>query len=599
MSHDTIPSRLFERAQLGGGEPAYFAKDNEFWQVTSWASYTADAARAAKALLALGVTPGQTIALLAANRPEWAILTLGAMMIGARPASLYAVGSRDEARALLAHCEARVLLVGTPSQAEHVRSARPELPRLAHVIALAPVVPDSERGELSWPAFQHTGDERVLDAEVRAHVARVRADDVATIVYAAGDGGMPRGSLLSHQNLAFTCDTVRKLLRIQASDTTLSYLPLSHVSAQLFTIYGPICAGYAVYYAESLRSAPDDLRELQPSMVFSVPRIWERLHVGMESKLALVNGPRTRLVAWARRIATRLVEVRSEGKEPSMELYAQYELAERLVLSELKRSIGLAGARLCLSGAAPLGESTLSFFASLGLQLLEAYGQAESGGPLTMNQLGRTRFGSAGVKLPGTELTIAGDGEVIAKGPHVFLGYHRDPEATERALRSGRLATGDLGRLDGEGFLRLIGRKRDLLVTATGKHVVPQRIEALLRADELVRDVLLIGERRRYLTALVTVDEDVARTLGLGEPFHENAIVRQRVEERIAAVNGQLSIAEQVRRFTILPRPFDEAHGELTPALKVKRQRVEELWAIEIEAMYVEETHAREERTLQ
>jgi long-chain acyl-CoA synthetase len=361
------------------------------------------------------------------------------------------------------------------------------------------------------------------------------------------------------------------------------------VSEQLFTVHGPVATGSSVYYAESTRSAPANLREVQPSVVFGVPRIWEKLQAGMEARLAGVYGPRKRLVNWARGIASRVIEARNEGKEPSLELLAQYELAHTVVLAKMKRALGLGEARVCLSGAAPIDAATLTFFASIGLQLLEIYGQTESSGPIALNQPRRTRFGSAGPKLPGLSVSIADDGEVLVAGPNVFVGYHRDPEASARALAGGVLHTGDLGQIDAEGFLSITGRKRQILVTAGGKNISPKGLEAALRTEELIRDAVVIGDRRRYLSALVTIDEEVAERLGLPAPLHENTIVRERVAHHIEALNGRLGNAEQLRRHVILPRNFRMESGELTPTMKLRRHRIEELWQKEIDALYSEE----------
>jgi long-chain acyl-CoA synthetase len=356
----------------------------------------------------------------------------------------------------------------------------------------------------------------------------------------------------------------------------------------MFTVHGPTATGSSVYYAESVRAAPGNLREVQPSIVFGVPRIWDKLRDGMTAKLARVQGPRSQVLSWARQVGTRVVQARSEGREPALELGLQYELAHKLALANITRALGLSNARVCLSGAAPIDEDTLAFFASIGVQILEVYGQSESAGPITINQPSRTRIGSVGPKLPGSSIEIASDGEVLVSGPHVFLGYLHDDEATARALRGGKLHTGDLGALDRDGFLRITGRKREILITAGGKNIAPRALETAIRKEELVRDAVVVGDRRRFLAALVTVDPEVAAALGLSGELHENEIVRQRIAERIEALNLELASVEQIKRWVILPRVFGIKTGELTPTMKVRRSRVEEVWAGEIEKLYAE-----------
>ncbi len=587
MANDTIPFRLLERAQVHGEDPAYFVKSEGRWQETSWASYAAEIERVAKALMAAGLEPGQNVALFGFNRPEWSIFMLAAMMVGARGVGIYTTSSPHEVKYILGHAEARFALVDTEARFQIVRQASAALPHLRQVVTMRAAPAISDALAVPWNNFRERGN-AVPTAAVRARAGALTPESVATIVYTSGSEGIPEGVMLSQRNLIWTAEVVRDVLRIGPQDSSLSYLPLSHVSEQMFTVHGPIVTGSSVYYAESMRDAPRNLREVQPTMVFGVPRIWEKLQEGMEARLRAAHGARARLLAWARALASDVVRARAEGKEPPLELGLKYELAESLVLAKIKRALGLANARLCLIGAAPIGHDTLAFFASLGVQLLELYGQSESSGPITLNQPSRTRLGKVGPKLPGTSLKIAEDGEILVSGPNVFVGYYRDDEATNRALAGGYLHTGDLGELDAEGFLTVTGRKREIIVTAGGKNVAPARVEAAIQREELVRDVMVVGERRRFLSALITVDERAARRLGLGEPLTDNAIVRQRIEERIAEVNRELTTVEQIKRYTILPRPFGIETGELTPTLKLRRRQIEELWAKEIDTMYAD-----------
>lgn len=593
MVDETIPARLLERARLYPDHPAYFVKRRGMWQGTSWAGFAAEVQRAAKALLALGVEPAQTIALIGGNRPEWSVLMLAAMSVGARAAGIYTTSSSDETRAILEQTEARLVWVDSKALLERVRRVRAGLPRLAHIVTAHDLASSSDDRELTFSELLARG-ERGQAGERGSIAQRIAALDpgaVASIVYTSGAEGTPEGVMLSHRNLTWTASVVSELLEIGPSDTVLSYLPLAHISEQLFTVHGPVCTGTTVYYAESTRAAPLNLREVQPTVLFGVPRIWEKMQAGLEARIAQVHGPRARVLGWARGIATRVVHARCEGKDPSIELAAQYELASSLVLDKLRGALGLGRARICLSGAAPIQEETLAFFASLGVQLLEVYGQTESTGPITLNQPRRTRFGSPGPKLPGLTLSIAADGEVLVSGPNVFVGYVGDA-SEERSRSDGVLHTGDLGKLDPEGFLIITGRKREILVTAGGKNVSPKRLEAALLREELIRDAMVLGDRRRFLTALITIDEEAAQGLGLSGALHDNDVVRERVAQHVEQLNQRLGGAEQIRRHLILPRAFRIETGELTPTMKLRRQRIEELWAKEIEALYAEAEQA-------
>lgn len=587
MVHDTIPRRLAERAQHAPDQPAYFCKEKEMWRGTSWSSYAAEVQRAAKSLLALGLAPGESVAILAGNRPEWSTLMLAAMTVGARGSGLYTTSSLAETQAILAQTAPRVVLVDSQALFTRVRELSPGLPALQRVITSRAMPPVADPLALTWSAFLRLGD-GIPDAAVRDRLATVTPDTVATVVYTSGAELPPRGVLLSHRNLTWTCDAANHVLRIGERDTSLSFLPLAHVSEQLFTVHGPVSTGSRVYYAESAQRAPANLREIQPSVLFGVPRIWEKLQTGTEARIEQLSGRRARLVAWSRQVATRMVEARSRGNEPSMELAAQYELAQSLALSKLKQALGLGAARVCVSGAAPIAVDTLRFFASLGIQLLEAYGHAEATGPITLNQPQRARFGTAGPKLPGLKLWLADDGEVLVSGPSVFVGYCGDEQTRPASSEPGVLHTGDVGELDAQGFLTITGAKRQPLVTAAGKHVSPRTLEAALESEELIRDAILIGDERRFLSALITVDEEVAKRLGLRAPLHENEVVRERVARRVEALNARLGSVEQVRRHLILPHALRIETGELTPTLKLRRQRIEELWSREIEAIYDE-----------
>jgi long-chain acyl-CoA synthetase len=588
VAPDTIPTRLFERARATPYEPAYFVRERGSYRARDWATYAEEVRETARALLASGIAPEQCVAMVAGNRREWSLLMLAAMCIGARGVGIYTTSSSDDVQTILTQTEARLVLVDTPVLRERVRHAsRGELTLITAGGAEHDKGDESDETSLGFARFLERA-RTISDGELDERLAAITPQTVASIVYSSGAEGVPQGAMLSHRNLIWTAERVAEILDIGPSDTLLSYLPLAHVSEQLLTVHGPLCTGSIVYYAESARSTPGDLREVQPTVLFGVPRIWEKLQSAIEARIAKLHGARARLVTWARGVATRIVQARCEGKLPSIELAAQYELANSLVLDKLRSALGLGRARVCIAGAAAIREETLAFYASMGIQLLEAYGQTECSGPICMNQPQRARFGSAGPKLPGLQLSIASDGELLVSGPSVFVGYYKNARGTAEALADGVLHTGDLGELDNEGFLTISGRKREILVTAGGKSISPKRIEAALGAEELVRDVVVVGDGRRFLCALFTVDVETATTLGLRGDLHDNEIVRERIARKVSEVNARLGSAEQIRRFLILPRQLSVETGELTPTGKLKRARIEELWAQELEVLYAE-----------
>ena len=577
MAHDTIPTRLVRRARSRPNEPAYFVKRQGSWQATTWSEYAAQVRRAAAALLALGLAPGDGIALLARNGPEWTTLLLAAMSIGVRATGLYVATPTDETARLLGHADARLVLVDDDARIDALLSARATLPALSQVVSLQSSPDGRAPFVRAWSAFLALGDAR-LESRVDAARDDLSPDDVAVLVYTAGSVETPRGVLLSQRNLTFTADAVRDVLRIEASDLSLSYLPLAHVAEQLASVYAQVSIGHTVYFP-SRRSALEDLREVQPTMVLGAPRMWEKLAAGIESSVAAQHAPRASMVAWARRLASAVVTASSAGKDPPFDRLLQYELARKLVLEPMRRELGLARARICVSGVAPLDTRTLACFASLGVQLLETYGQAETTGAATLNQPRRTRAGTAGPKLPGTTLSLAEDGEIRVRGPHVFQGYHRDPEATARVLMDGELRTGDIGVRDAEGFLTVHGPRRELLPTAGGRVLAPVQLEAALRGEPLIADAVVLADRRRAPCALIVVDEAFAHDLGLAGDLHENEIVRERVDDQVRRVNQALHPSTRIQRFVLLPRRLSVAEAELTASLKPRRRRLEELYA--------------------
>jgi long-chain acyl-CoA synthetase len=399
--------------------------------------------------------------------------------------------------------------------------------------------------------------------------------------------------MLSHRNLTFTADAALSLTDSTAQDVALSYLPLSHIAEQMFSIHGPITAGMKIYFAESIERVPDNLKEARPTVLFAVPRIWEKFHAGISSKLAETRGAKARIATWARSVGTRVSAHRAKGEPLPRTLALEYALANKLVFSKLKAALGLDRARICVSGAAPVAREVLEFMASLDILVSEVYGQSEDTGPTSFNRPGAIRFGSVGTRVPGVDVRIADDGEILVRGPNVFLGYYKEPAATAETLVDGWLHSGDLGAFDAEGFLSITGRKKEILITAGGKNIAPKNLEAALKNHPLVSEAVIIGDRRKYLTALVTLDPEAVAKLcaeqGLDPATaHGAPSVRAAIQGAVDRMNEELARVEQVKKFTVLPRAFTVQDGELTPTLKVKRKVVYEHFAAEIEAMYLD-----------
>jgi long-chain acyl-CoA synthetase len=591
MAADTIPHRLFQQAKTRPDAPAYYRKVAGTYRATSFRDYAAQVRRVARGLLALGLPAGGTTVILGYNRPEWVLLDLATMCVGGAPAGIYATSSPTEVRYITHHVEARVALVENAHQWAKIEQELPNLPLLEHVVLMDGAPRIVHPKVLGWEEFLALGDS-VADERLQERLAALQPSGLATFIYTSGTTGPPKGVMLSHENLAWTAEAARKLTDGQPNDTSLSYLPLSHIAEQVFTIHGPITIGSAVYFAESIEKVPENLKEVQPTMFFGVPRIWEKFHSGIAQKLADAPPMRKRIADAARKIGLAYNLEKNAGRTPGFLLEQAHRVADKLVYSKLKHAIGLGRARTLVSGAAPIGREVLEFFFGLDVIVHEVYGQSEDTGPTTFNPMGKVRLGTVGQRIAGIEVKIADDGEILVRGPNVFLGYYKEPEATRECLIDGWLYSGDLGQFDRDGYLSITGRKKEIIITAGGKNIAPKNIEASLRNHPLISEAVVIGDRRKYLTALITLDPDATRRFlqdrGLAGQAHTMAEVTAEVQKAVDEVNSELARVETVKKFHILAHPFSIETGELTPTLKVKRKIVHANFAAEIEAMYVE-----------
>ena len=577
-ARDSIPHRLLQQGQNRPNAIAYQAKVNGRWQPTTWRGFVDQVRLAARALIALGFRRGDKVAVLGFNRPEWVIFDHAAMMAGGVPAGIYTTCSADEVQYIVHHSEALVCLVEDAAQLAKLQAKRDQMPLLKAIVMMRGAT-GTGSDVLTWDDFLKKGEatpESTLDERIDA----IEQSDLATLIYTSGTTGPPKGVMLSHGNLSWTSRTLIDVAGgAVEGDVSLSYLPLSHIAEQMATVHMPATTGSTVYYAESLEKIPDNIKDCRPTVFFGVPRIWEKFHAALSGKLAEVTGVKAKLIAWARSVCTQVNQRRDRGQSLPMHLELQYRLANKLVIGKLKAALGFDRARSLISGAAPIAPDVLEFFASLDLPIREVYGQSEDCGPTSWNLPGKTKIGTVGPALPGLECKIAEDGEILVRGPNVFLGYYKEPEATAETLKDGWLCSGDLGAFDKDGFLTITGRKKEIIITAGGKNIAPKNIEAALKQSPVIGEAVVIGDRRKYLTALVTIEESAAKDL----PPEQ---LRSTIQAQIDLVNQTLARVEQVKKFAILDKPFGIDSGELTPTMKIKRKVVAQKYAREIEAMY-------------
>ena len=449
---------------------------------------------------------------------------------------------------------------------------------------------------VSWDDLQARG--RALDAERPGGFDEsrraVRPEDVATIVYTSGTTGEPKGAILTHGNIAWTADSLLQVLDDDETGRRLSYLPLAHIAERVSSHFVQAFIGSETWFAEGLDTLLRDLQECKPTVFFAVPRVYEKFHAGIVSKLAERTEDERQMFEGLLTLATAVVELRQDGEEIAEENEHALEMADQMAFGPLRAALGLGEVRFAVCGAAPINPEVLKFFHAVGLPVAEVYGQTEDCGPLTLNPLGRIKIGTVGPPLPGVEIRIAEDGEILGRGGNVFQGYFKNPDGPAEALADGWLHTGDVGFLDDDGYLTITDRKKDLIITAQGKNVAPQELESRLKYHPLVSQAVVVGDRRPYLVALITLDADALAAF-LAErdagdtpaaDVSEHPDVVEAVAGAVAAVNSEFSSAEQIKRWTILPRDFLVEEEEITPTLKVRRRAIVQKYADAIEALY-------------
>lgn len=579
---------------------AYKRKKDGAWIDTTWEGFGREVRRAAAALSKLGFRKGETGGVLGSTRPEWGVADLAVLHAGGASVGIYPTSTPKQIAYILNDARVGVLFVEKAEDLDRIRKIRPEAPGVRWVVVWDPATALDPKTELSWEAFLAAGDEedRRDPAGFDARWRVVQPEDPALIIYTSGTTGPPKGVILSHRNIMAIQRSGEEENPIVEGDITVSFLPMAHAAEHVLSFFGRLYHGVATGYAQRIETIIDDAREIRPTYFGSVPRIFEKAHARIQTEVAKQKPWKQKLFWWA--IAQgREVSRRVRAKESiPLGLRWKHALADRLVLAKLREVFG-GRVKFFVSGAAPIAVEILEFFHACGMLVLEGYGQTECGGLSHINRTDRYKFGTVGQPLPGVECKLAEDGEVLLRSASVFRGYLGKPAETSEALDAeGWLHTGDIGKINPEGFLTLTDRKKNLLKTAGGKFIAPQIIENLVKqADPLLSQVFIHGDRRPFVTALVTLDPmdlpSLAASLGLDgakpEAIAKDARVVERVRKAIDKANADLARFEQIKKFVVLPRDFTIEAGEVTPTLKIKRKEVEEKYRKELDALYVGE----------
>ncbi|MBI4729239.1 MAG: long-chain fatty acid--CoA ligase [Acidobacteria bacterium] len=594
---DTMVRAFLDQARRIADRDAFKVKRDGEWEGITWGDYARSVRRVAGGLRSLGVDRGDKVSILSLNRPEWHVADLAVQSLGAVSVPIYVTNSPPQVAYIVGHSESKVIFCEDAGQVTKVLEKKGELPALIAVVVLDAGGAALDEFVRSYESLAAAGDawERDHPEDFDEHAGAVGPEDLATIVYTSGTTGPPKGAMLTQSNLAWTCDSLDQILPGEPGDRKLSYLPLSHIAERMVSDMLHIWQGTETWFAQSIDTLREDLTACRPTVFFGVPRVWEKFHAGLQGFIGNLPPEQRERVEQAVGLGLKRVEALQAGTSLPPDLEAVYQEADRTVFALARQMLGLDLARVLISGAAPINPDVLRFFHAVGLPVAEVYGQTEDCGPTTINRVDAIKIGTVGPAIPGAEIRIAEDGEVLARGGNVGPGYYKDPEATAELIDSeGWMHSGDVGEIDAGGFLRITDRKKDLIITAAGKNIAPQVVENLLKYSPWISQAVVIGDRRPYLTAIVTLDQEkvaqFAEQKGIAHAdFAEltrHPDVLRLVEVAVGEVNAQLAKPEQIKRWTVLERDFLQEAEEVTPTLKVRRRAINQKYAEAIDAMY-------------
>jgi long-chain acyl-CoA synthetase len=595
----TLCDVLARNADVHGDSPALSWKTRGAWTTITWRQYREAVRRAAMGLRGLGVGPGDFVAIMTRNRPEHLIADYAAMHLGATPVSIYNTLAPEQIAYIAQHCSAKVAVVEDPALFERWQKIKPDLPSLERVVLL--------EGAETYASLEWVCDRAVLVEEATEGMERhpdafetarqaVTPEMPATLIYTSGTNGPPKGVVITHHNVLWTAASLDRSGSYPTGMRVISYLPLAHALERLASHWVSSWKATHVFFCPEILDVFTYMPEVRPQAFAGVPRLWEKLEAGIVAAVEAEPNPRRRKIALrALDTGRRFARLSRTGERVPAGLRAERAAFDRLVYSKVRTRLGLDACELAVSGAAPISVDTLDFFDGIGIPIAEGYGMTEDSGPATVNTEEARRTGTVGRPMPGVEVRLADDGEVLIRGGNVAPGYFRDPERTAETFDpDGWLHTGDVGEIDADGFLRIVDRKKELIITAGGKNISPANVEALLKRHALIGEACVIGDGRPYVVALLTLDAETAPGWAArnGLPFADLASfsreprVTQEIQRAVDEANEHVSHAEAVKRFAVLAREWDVAGDELTPTLKLKRRVIAAKYAEDIERLY-------------
>jgi long-chain acyl-CoA synthetase len=597
MAYATLTEKLLNVVDRQPNERALSFRINGRWEPTSSAEFVRQIAGLSNALEQLGVKSGDRVGLFAPNRPEWHIADFAILGLGAADIPIYFNESPDRIIYILNHSGAEVVIVVGEMQSRRILECRSRLSSVKHIICAA-ALPNLGDDVLRFETLvAATGDAAV--AEYRLRAARVTSEQIATIIYTSGTTGEPKGVMLTHNNLSSNEQTSVEPYRMTPSDTAVSFLPLSHVYERV-TSYAYLFHGVPIAYVERMDDLPQALLEVQPTLAAAVPRVFEKLYANILQKGRASTGSKRRIFDWAISVAKESVRWKAYGEEAPSWLHVRWKIADRIVYSKIREGIG-GRFRAFISGGGPLAPELAEFFWAVGVPVFQGYGLTEASPVVSANYPGANKVGTVGQPIEHVGVRIAEDGEILVFGPCVMKGYYQKPAETSAVISpDGWLATGDIGRVDEEGYLYVTDRKKDLFKTAAGKFVAPQPIENLLKVSPLILNAVLVGDAHKFIAALIVPNfanvEAAARAQGRTFASHEKLAadpwVHELIGREVAQVNSRLAQYETIKKFALLDHDFTFDGGQLTYTLKLKRRVIADQYREIIEEMYGETSHA-------
>lgn len=597
---DTVPKLFLERVKRHPDKVALREKHLGIWRSITWREYGERAKWTALGLRSLGFKPGDVGSVIAENIPEWLYCDMAIMGIGGITNGIYTTDSAKQVEYILNDSRTRFAFAENEEQLDKFLEVRERCPSLEKIFVfdLEGLANFHDSQVSSYDELLKLGQayEKNHPGEWEQLVQQTSPHQVAILVYTSGTTGPAKGAMLAQRNLMFQIGNADVLIEPRPEDQSLSFLPLCHIAERNFTIFNPLAAGATVNFAESIETVPENVREVQPTIFFAVPRIWEKFY----SSIAIRVKDATPLAQLAYKIALgiggKVADLKLARKPIPFGLSIAFKLADWLVLGNIKRMIGCARARICASGAAPISPDLIKWFLSLGLDMREGYGQTENCATATAMPVGGIKLGTVGKAARGTEVRISPAGEILLKGPHVFVGYLNNPEKTKETIVDGWLHTGDVGFIDNEGYVKITDRMKDIIITAGGKNITPSEIENQLKFSPYISDAVVIGDQRKFLSCLIMIDQDNVEKFAQDHnvPFTNFASlcrakeVQDLIWAEIERVNKNLARVESVKKFKLIEQQLTAEDDELTPTMKLKRKFVNQKYKSLIDGMYAE-----------